>query len=92
MNCCTSIEAIDPAHSKVKIKRVLPEEIHPDVWRYERQMGGPLQMAVYRDMAAGRAMWWDNRFNRLFFSDALVEALQASGVEGFDLSPHVAET
>ena len=92
LNCCTSIEAIDPAHSKVKIKRVLPEETHPDLWYYARQMGGPLQLAVFRDKVAGRAMWWDNRFDSLFFSDALVAALQAAGVEGFDLSPHVAET
>lgn len=92
LNCCTSIEAVDPERSKVKIKRVLPEETHPDNWWYERQMGGPLQLAVYRDKIVGRAIWWDNRFKSLFFSDALVEALQAAGVEGFDLSPHVAET
>ena len=92
LNCCTSIDAVDPDHSRVKIKRVLPEETHPDLWYYARQMGGPLQLAVHRDRIAGRAMWWDNRFNRLFFSDALVAALQAAGVEGFPLSPHVAET
>lgn len=92
LNCCTSVDAVDPEHSRVKIKRVLPEETHPDLWYYARQMGGPLQLAVYRDRVAGRAMWWDNRFDSLFFSDALIAALQAAGVEGMKLSPHVAET
>jgi hypothetical protein len=55
---------------------------------------GRLVSAVeaHRDRIAGRAMWSDNRFNRLFFSDALVAALQASVVEGVELSPQVAET
>jgi hypothetical protein len=98
LNCCTSIDAVDPEHSRVKIKRVLPEETHPDLWYYAllggspSQPAGPMKLAVYRDRVAGRAMWWDNRFDSLFFSDALVAALQAAGVEGFDLSPHVAET
>ncbi|MFZ1469893.1 MAG: DUF1629 domain-containing protein [Paracoccaceae bacterium] len=92
LNCCTSVDAIDPANSMIKIKRVLPEETHPDLWYYARKMGGPLRLSVHRDRIAGRAMWWDNRLKRLFFSDALVAALQASGVEGIELSPHVAET
>jgi hypothetical protein len=92
LNCCTSVDAIDPANSMIKIKRVLPEETHPDLWYYAQKMGGPLQLSVHRDRIAGRAMWWDNRFNHLFFSDALVAALQAAGVEGIELSPHVAET
>ena len=75
LNCCTSVDAIDPANSMVKIKRVLPEETHPDLWYYTRKMGGPLQLSVHHDRIAGRAMWWDNRFNSLFFSDALVAAL-----------------
>ena len=92
LNCCTSLDAVDPANSRIEITRVLPEETHPDLWYYTRKMGGPLQLSVHRDRIAGRAMWWDNRFKRLFFSDALVAALQAAGVEGIELSPHVAET
>ncbi|WP_333815983.1 imm11 family protein [Tabrizicola sp.] len=92
LNCCTSVDAIDPANSMIKIKRPLPEETHPDLWYYERKMGGPLQLSVHRERITGRAMWWDNRFKRLFFSDALVAALHMAGVEGVELSPHVAET
>ena len=98
LNCCTSVDAIDPANSRVTVRRVLPQETHPDVWHYivpggsPSQPAGPMRLAVHRDRIAGRAMWWDTRFNRLFFSDALVTALQAAGVEGMQLSPHVAET
>lgn len=98
LNCCTSVDAVDPANSRIEITRVLPEETHPDLWYYTipggspSQPAGPMRVAVHRDRIAGRAMWWDNRFNRLFFSDALVAALQAAGVEGIELSPPVAET
>ncbi|WP_333816688.1 imm11 family protein [Tabrizicola sp.] len=98
LNCCTSVDAIDPENSRIAVRRVLPEETHPDLWHYTipggspSQPAGPMRLAVHRDRIAGRAMWWDNRFNRMFFSDALVAALQTAGVEGIDLSPHVAET
>lgn len=98
LNCCTSVDAVDPANSRIENTRVLPEETHPDLWYYTipggspSQPPGPMRLSVHRDRIAGRAMWWDDRFKRLFFSDALVSALQAAGVEGIELSPHVAET
>jgi hypothetical protein len=98
LNCCTSVDAVDPQNSRVAVRRVLPEETHPDLWYYTisggspSQPAGPMRLSVHRDRIAGRAMWWDNRFKELFFSDALVAALQAAGVEGIELSPHVAET
>lgn len=89
LNCCEQLDAIAPEHSEVKLKNPHPD-IRPDLWYYT-PLGTLEGLAVYKDRVKGRAMWWDNRLHKLFFSDDLSEALEKAGVEGFKQSPHVVE-
>lgn len=92
MNCCTQVDAVDPARSKVKIKRhPLEPEKYPDIWYYSPIIGTFAEVTLYPDRIKGRAMWFDERLKRLIYADALMAALTAAGIDGFDLSAHIAE-
>jgi hypothetical protein len=87
--CCTMIDAISPDLGGV-YKRENPWV--PEDYGWEIKSGGDDKLAVYKEKIAGRAMWRDRRFSSvIFFSDAVLAAMQAERTEGWQIMYNWAE-
>jgi hypothetical protein len=82
--CCTMIDAISPDLGGV-YKRQSPFD--PDYYSWVIKSGGWDKLAVYKEKIAGRAMWRDRRYPvEIFFSDAVLAAMQAERTEGWHIT------
>jgi hypothetical protein len=80
----TVVDAINPI--KGGVEKVPLSKTDPDEYDWKIKPGGDACLAVYKDWIAGRAMWWDRRFQvPEFFSDALMDAMRAEKMEGWEV-------
>ncbi len=85
---CNLIDtAIDPERSTVKVKEAAPGSAY---WHYAPTDGRVI--AVKKAVIRGVHAWIDRRYQSMFFSDALVAALDAKNIAGLVERNYVEET
>ncbi len=73
-------------------------DLHPDWYYYRSNEGNKMKIVVRREHISGMAMWYDWRFQKVFFSEGLGQHFIDEGIRGFRVpadelnrSSHVAE-
>lgn len=86
---CTVVDAISPEKGGVYKREGFDFVNHPDRYSWVITPGEHDQLAVRKEVVAGRAAWRDCRYvTGTFFSDALLERMKDEGMEGWDIQTY----
>ncbi|WP_339860791.1 imm11 family protein [Paremcibacter congregatus] len=89
---CSFLDAISPDLGGVYKREGYDFANHPDRYSWVIKSGGRNNLAVYKDKIAGHAVWYDVRYpSSPFYADALLNRLEAEGMEGWEKMTYWAE-
>lgn len=104
MNCCTSVEAVNWRESDIHLKifdqeamkhrtvtKAEFQELDLENVRFRFSLKPSKPLVLLKSEIEGRAMWFDPKIEKLFFSDALFDRIVAEGVEGWRSFPSALE-